>query len=337
MHRFTPFPFILVLLLLGLLWFPSLKPPPPSPHPQPPPNGECKADDAKTEKARLLGQTNKRDANGAAVRWKCASSKLHQTSGEGSAPGPSIRPAGDLCGMRYPRYYVGLDRTIYRRFALVAFSNDPDYQLRTLLDLQQNHMDDPRIAYRAAIARAYVALRANRPQDADTSLHDAARWDTEVPDKCRADLLFLRGIIAEREGDNNSALAHYHDAITIDENFWNAHSRLVAALYRRLLSPFKTTASCLDTTRLFLTYLKKMQSLGQNRTQFIDLAESLAVRGGADSPAASLVLAHIYAWNKARKEARHYSQKVISSTTPLPGPCLELLSQQARALIQQEF
>lgn len=239
--------------------------------------------------------------------------------------------------MRYPRYYVGLDRSIYRRFALVAFSNDPDYQLQTLLDLQQNHLDEPRIAYRAAVARAYVALRANRLQNAVASLKDAARWYTEVPNKCGADLIFLRGVIAERKGDDNSALAHYHDAITIDKNFWNAHSRLVAALYRRLLSPFKTTASCLDTTRLFLTYLRKMQSLGQNRTQFIDLAESLAVRGGADSPAANLVLAHIYAWNETPKEARDYSQKVISSTTVLPAPCQDLLKQQALSLIRQKF
>jgi len=338
-NRFKPFTLVLLILLLGLLLLPSLPIPANKQGSQAysePSGKDCKIADAETEKARLLGRTSERDANSATNRWKCASAKLRQAKAEGGAPAPSVRPAGDLCGMRYTGYYDGLDRSIYRRFAIIAFSNDPNYQLQALLELQQGNMNEPRIAYRAALARVYVALRANRLNDAIVSLQDAGRWDAEAAEMCRADLFFLRGVIAERKGDSREALANYYDAIALDENFWNANSRLIAVLYQRLISPLKNTASCLDTTRLFLTRLRKMQSLGQNRTQFINLAEALAAKGGADSPAANLVLAHIYAWNKAPKEMQYFSQRVISSTTALPAPCQDLLKKQALALAQQE-
>lgn len=331
----SPFALLLLVLLSGLLWFP---PPPKNQNGSRslPRNQECQAENAATEKARLLNHSNPDDAARAVIRWKCLSSQLRRPKIDNASPSPSIRPAGDLCGMRYKGYFNGLDRSVYRHFAIIAFSNDPNYQLQKLLELQQTHRHEPRIAHRAAVGRVYVALRANRGKDALMALKDAKRWDRNVPRACRADLAFLRGVLSERKGNDKKALENYYDAITLDENFWNAHSRLLRTIYHRLTLPFKTNASCLDTTRLFLIHLRKMQNLGQNRSQFIELAELLASKGGAGSAAANLVLAHIYAWNNAPKETRLYAEKVLSNTPTLPEPCDNLLKQQALSLIEPQ-
>ena len=326
----TPGPFSVVLsvVILTLVFvYCEDKPPPP-----------CGKADATMDQDRLRGIIDVNDVACARQRWNASVDRIRKEgmAGGGGLPGPSARPAGDLCGMRYPKLYLGHPKSVYRQFAVVSFSNDPVFKLTELQRLELVFADNPLLAFRAAMGRVTVALRSADLEQAADALEASQLWVSKVPTECRADYLFLSGILAERRGQVATALRYYIDAVSADEYFWNARSHLLILLYSDLSSRLKSAAGCLDTTRLFLTQLLKLQSMGQTRTQYIDFAERLINEGGSDLPAADLVLTYIYAWNDALKEAKQYQQRVIDAPPVLPSKCQDLIKQQAVRLLNSD-
>lgn len=129
--------------------------------------------------------------------------------------------AGTPCLMRHKRMAEGVDRGFRHRFAAATLATGPSATEALLADLEATAPAGPAV-WRAALARAELALRDGRLADAAAHLDRAAA--TPMPDWCRADELFLR---AATIPDAAGAAAVLDAAVAADPGFWAAQERLV--------------------------------------------------------------------------------------------------------------
>lgn len=264
--------------------------------------------------------------------WEKIEAEGYQSLAPDVAAQPSLRAAGDTCGMRYRGLFDGLPREAKHAFQVIAFSNDPDSKLRLLE--RSVVAGEAMVRQRAYLEIARVQLRQGRGEAALATLAAARRL--AGPSSCQADLAFMEGYIRAERSDVEQALHWLREAVRLDPGFWNARQVLVAVLTQRLHGPGLTANRCLELTRLLIENLGALPQLAQDVKQFRTIADHVAGNASGGNAATSLVAGLGYQWGGDHQRSRALFEQGQQARSALPPACRRLIEERLHKLLEEQ-
>lgn len=259
------------------------------------------------------------DVEAAVEAWEKMWAELEAEGVDALGPGVNVagaQYAGDTCGMRYRGLYRKVAPKDRERLIIAAFANDPQLVRRALEPVLAS--PDHSIKARAAIELARVALREEDADQATAALDKMQ--GLALPAACEADVLYLRGRVAQQRGDMDAALGALGAATALDRGFWKAWHDQIPLLVRALHESRQRTADCLHHTRRLIEILGLLPQLADDVSQFGKLA-LLLDRMGAHSSATLLASGLMWQWAGQDVHGRRVLQRAMGAPALLPAAC----------------
>ena len=189
-----------------------------------------------------------------------------EAEAEAVAGEDGLAAAGTPCTMRHRRVAPDVDRAFRHRLAAATLATGPDVKDALLAEIEASAPSGAAL-WRVAMARAELAVRDGRTEDAARHLDHAA--GIGMPDLCRSDEVFLRAAVTGNAAQSAELL---DAAVAADPAFWAAQEQLAVLA---AAGTGRDAASCGRDAARAITATIQLAALATMDSQFERLERAL--------------------------------------------------------------